>query len=37
MNELKRKILLVDDEPCMRKFLRTLLEVDGYRVDTVSS
>jgi CheY-like chemotaxis protein len=37
MNELKQKILVVDDEPCMRKFLRTLLEVDGYHVDTVSS
>jgi CheY-like chemotaxis protein len=29
MNELKQKILVVDDEPCIRKFLRTLLEVDG--------
>jgi CheY-like chemotaxis protein len=35
--ELKEKILVVDDEPCIRKLLRTLLEVDGYHVDTVSS
>jgi CheY-like chemotaxis protein len=37
MNELKQKVLVVDDEPCMRKFFKTLLEVDGYHVDTVSS
>jgi CheY-like chemotaxis protein len=37
MKELKQKIFVVDDEPCIRKFLRTLLEVDGYHVDTVSS
>jgi CheY-like chemotaxis protein len=35
--ELKEKILVVDDELCLRKFLRTLLEADGYHVDTVSS
>lgn len=37
MNEPKQNVLVVDDEPCMRKFLRTLLEVDGYHVETVSS
>lgn len=26
-------ILVVDDEPTMQRYLRTLLEVDGYRVD----
>src|SRR5215831_7648303 len=33
----KEKILVVDDEPSIRKVLQTLLEVDGYRVDTVPS
>jgi CheY-like chemotaxis protein len=37
MKELKQKILVVDDERCLRKFFKTLLEVDGYHVDTVSS
>jgi CheY-like chemotaxis protein len=35
--ELKQKVLVVDDERCLRKFFKTLLEVDGYHVDTVSS
>jgi CheY-like chemotaxis protein len=35
--ELKQKVLVVDDEPCMRKFFKTLLEVDGFAVDAVSS
>jgi CheY-like chemotaxis protein len=35
--ELKEKILVVDDESCMRKLFKTLFEVDGNRVDTVSS
>ena len=35
--ELKDKILVVDDEPCILKFLRTLLEVDGFDVEAVSS
>jgi two-component system chemotaxis response regulator CheY len=35
--ELKQKVLVVDDEPCMRKFLRTLLEVDGFDVEAVNS
>ena len=33
----KDKILVVDDEPSIRKVLQTLLEVDGYKVDTVSN
>src|SRR5579862_9139326 len=33
----KEKILVVDDEPSIRKYLQTLLEVDGYEVATVSS
>ena len=35
--EPKHKILVVDDEPCIRKFLRTLLEVDGFDVEAVGS
>jgi CheY-like chemotaxis protein len=31
----KEKILVVDDEPSIRKYLQTLLEVDGYEVETV--
>ena len=31
------QILVVDDEPSIRKYLQTLLEVDGYDVTTVSS
>ncbi len=31
------RILVVDDEHSMREYLRTLLEVDGYCVDTASS
>ena len=33
----KERILVVDDEPSIRKYLGTLLEVDGYHVDAVSS
>src|ERR1700686_5104575 len=33
----KERILVVDDEPSIRKYLQTLLEVDGYDVETVSS
>ncbi|MGO9642761.1 MAG: sigma-54-dependent transcriptional regulator [Candidatus Acidiferrales bacterium] len=33
----KEKILVVDDEPSIRKYLQTLLEVDGYVVDAVGS
>ena len=33
----KEKILVVDDEPSIRKYLQTLLEVDGFDVGTVSS
>ena len=33
----KEKILVVDDEPSIRKYLQTLLEVDGFAVETVSS
>jgi two-component system, NtrC family, response regulator AtoC len=35
--EAKEKILVVDDEPSIRKYLQTLLEVDGFDVQTVSS
>src|ERR1700728_4671653 len=34
---VKEKIMVVDDEPSIRKYLRTLLEVDGYAVETLSS
>lgn len=33
----KEKILVVDDEPSIRKYLQTLLEVDGFEVATVAS
>src|SRR5271165_293033 len=33
----KDKILVVDDEPSIRKYLQTLLEVDGFDVETVSN
>ena len=33
----KERILVVDDEPSIRKYLGTLLEVDGYQVETVTS
>ena len=33
----KERILVVDDEPSIRKYLGTLLEVDGYQVDSVAS
>jgi two-component system, NtrC family, response regulator AtoC len=33
----KEKILVVDDEPSIRKYLQTLLEVDGFEVETASS
>src|SRR5450432_2794842 len=35
--ELRERILVVDDEPSIRKYLGTLLEVDGYQVETVTS
>ena len=33
----KENILVVDDEPSIRKYLQTLLEVDGFGVETVTS
>jgi two-component system, NtrC family, response regulator AtoC len=33
----RERILVVDDEPSIRKYLQTLLEVDGYQVQAVSS
>ncbi len=30
-------ILIVDDEPSMRRYLRTMLELDSYQVETVES
>jgi two-component system response regulator AtoC len=35
--EVKERILVVDDEPSIRKYLQTLLEVEGHEVRTVSS
>src|SRR5690348_6174925 len=34
---VKEKILIVDDEPSIRKYLQTLLEVDGFDVDLAPS
>jgi two-component system response regulator AtoC len=34
---VKERILVVDDEPSIRKYLQTLLEVDGFDVETVGS
>src|SRR5580704_12946752 len=33
----KEKVLVVDDEPSIRKYLQTLLELDGYQVTSVGS
>ena len=33
----KERVLVVDDEPSIRKYLQTLLEVDGYAVTAVAS
>jgi two-component system, NtrC family, response regulator AtoC len=33
----KSRILLVDDEPAMLRYIRTLLEVDDYKVETASN
>jgi len=33
----REKILVVDDEPSIRRYLQTLLEVDGYHVSSVAS
>ena len=33
----KERILVVDDEPSIRKYLQTLLEVDGFEVAAVAS
>ncbi|MGB6429800.1 MAG: sigma-54 dependent transcriptional regulator [Candidatus Acidiferrales bacterium] len=33
----RERILVVDDEPSIRKYLQTLLEVDGYDVETIGS
>ena len=32
----KQKIMVVDDEPSIRKYLRTLLELDGFEVETLT-
>jgi DNA-binding response OmpR family regulator len=34
---VREKVLVVDDEPSIRKYLQTLLEVDGFDVQTLSS
>jgi CheY-like chemotaxis protein len=33
----RERILVVDDEPSIRKYLQTLLEVDGYDVETIGA
>jgi DNA-binding NtrC family response regulator len=33
----KSKILLVDDEPAMQRYIKTLLEVEGHQVETAST
>ena len=33
----KEKIMVVDDEPSIRKYLQTLLEVDGFEVEALAS
>jgi CheY-like chemotaxis protein len=35
--QVREKILVVDDEPSIRKYLQTLLEVEGFDVEAVSS
>ncbi len=34
---VREKVMVVDDEPSIRKYLQTLLEVDGFDVETLSS
>src|SRR5712671_3801514 len=34
---VREKVLVVDDEPSIRKYLQTLLEVDGFEVETLSN
>jgi len=34
---VREKVMVVDDEPSIRKYLQTLLEVDGFDVQTLSS
>src|SRR5271168_218164 len=36
-NPLKAAVLVVDDSPEIRRYLRALLELDAYRVETASS
>lgn len=36
-NSVKATVLVVDDSPEMRRYLRALLELDSYRVETASS
>lgn len=36
-NPVKATVLVVDDSPEMRRYLRALLELDSYRVETASS
>jgi CheY-like chemotaxis protein len=33
----QERVLVVDDEPSIRKYLQTLLEVDGFHVTAVAS
>ena len=37
LNPLKATVLIVDDSPEIQRYLRALLELDAYRVETVSS
>ena len=36
-NSKKNTVLVVDDSPEIQRYLRTMLELDSYRVETVSS
>ena len=35
--KLKEKILVMDDESSIRMYLQSVLEADGYHVETVSN
>jgi CheY-like chemotaxis protein len=37
LNPVKATVLVVDDSPEMQRYLRVLLEIDSYRVETASS
>jgi CheY-like chemotaxis protein len=37
LNRPKATILVVDDSPAMQRYLRVLLELDAYQVETASN